>query len=95
VSAAALFLVVTLSPEFAAKPLNGVLPKELAGRAYAAGRMTRLVTLLWVAIVLGIGQLVVVLFLLHPLSSVLVRLVSATELAGVCLWFWYLRTRMR
>ncbi len=95
VSAAVLFLVVILSPEFAPERIRGVLPKVLAGRAYAGGRMTRLVTLLWVGIVLGIGQLVIVLFLLHPLSSAWVRLVSATELVGVGLWLWYVRTRLR
>ena len=41
-------------------------------------------------VLLGGGELVILLFLFHPASSAAVRVVSAVELLAIGAWFWYL-----
>ncbi len=95
-AASLLFLVVLISSALVAEHTGARIPKALA---YGSGsrRSTRrslIVTLPWVALILGGGQLIVVLMLVHPGSTIGVRLVAAVELVAIAAWLWYLRRRV-
>lgn len=86
------FLVVFVISAIAANDTNAPVPKLLAGpQDRRVGRRAQVVELPVVTAILGGGQLVVVLLLLHPASAIAVRLVSAAELVAAVAWMWYLR----
>lgn len=95
-----LFLIVVVSSALVAEHTEAHIPKALlyGNTVRRAGRRSLIITLPWIGAILGGGQLVVVLMLVHPASTIAVRLVSAIELVAVVAWLaflWRLITRAR
>ena len=72
------------------------LPEEYT-RAPSPNHRTRtlIVELLWVTLIFGGGEIVVILALLHPTTTLPVRLVAVAQLAGMGAWFVYVAKAIR
>lgn len=94
-AAGLLILIVFLSSELVAEHTDAQIPKALLYGSEnvraGTGRGSLIVTLLWEGGLLGGSQLIVLLMLVHPASTLGVRLVAAVELVAVAAWLWYLR----
>jgi hypothetical protein len=71
------------------------LPRGLTGKIRRVPRRSLLIELPWVLLILGGGEIVVAMFLLHPNSTAPVRLLAALQLLGISLWGLYLLGRIR
>lgn len=87
-----LILIVVLSSALAAEHTNARFPKALlllAGTIRRTGRRTLIIEIPIVIALLG-SELVILMFLLHPQSTIPVRLVAAAELLAAGAWLVYL-----
>ena len=90
------FLLIALTGALAREHLGVVLPMPwLFGTTPPnVSRRALIVELPLAGLLLGLGELVVVLMLFHPASSVGVRMVAASQLLIALAWAWYLGKRI-
>jgi hypothetical protein len=90
---ALLFLVIVVTSELAAEHTSAQIPKALlyGSTPRRGSRMALAAQLPWVVALLGGGEVVFMIILLHPQSTIPVRFIATAELVGSALWFLYLR----
>jgi len=89
------FLVVFVTSSIAAEHTNVSLPRLLVGDLPSPRRRrSLLIELPWAIVILGGGEVVMMLFLLHPDSSLPVRGVSAAQMLFASGWLLFLANRI-
>jgi hypothetical protein len=95
VAGALTFILVFVTSSIATEHTCVHLPRLLVGDLPSPRRRrSLLIELPWAIVILGGGEVVMVLFLLHPNSSLPVRLVSAAQLIAATCWFLFLARRI-
>ena len=89
------FILVFVTSSIAAEHTDVRLPQSLVGDLPSPRRRrSLLIELPWAIVILGGGEVVMLLMLLHPNSSIPVRLVSAAQLITATCWFLFLARRI-
>lgn len=88
-----IFMVVVYSSAVAAAHTDAQLPKALlyGSMGRRTGRQALIVEVTFGVLLLGSGQVIVLLLLVHPGSTIPVRLVATAQLLAAGVWFAYLR----
>jgi len=90
VSLALSVVVVFITSALVAEHTSAKLPGSLYDNKARIRRRSLLIELPWAALFLGGGEIVIIMFLLHPNSTLAVRALSAIQLLGATLWGVYL-----